>query len=164
MRPLGWFGTLNALLIGFVKATPPDKQSWQNILSTQEARRRRWQQRQVGGFIGCRRTCRRCSGATLVFCGATPLPIAGGSDAAALEARLETTASSSLVSAMVLKALVDKTHSGALIASLSTPLASKSAQRSSNVGYRAVRSRDFYCTPWRCSPSATEYATWASHP
>src|SRR5215813_2885197 len=52
MRPLGWFGTLNALLIGFVKATPPDEQSWQNILSTQEARRRKRKQRQFGGSLG----------------------------------------------------------------------------------------------------------------
>src|SRR5262249_35265920 len=41
MRRLGWFGTLNALLIGFVKASSPGNQSWPKTLSRREVRKDR---------------------------------------------------------------------------------------------------------------------------
>src|SRR5262245_3626837 len=48
----------------------------------------------------------------------------------------------------------DKTHPGAVIASLSTPFGEQVAQRST---MRLPRwaAPDFYYAPWRCSPSAT---------
>ena len=69
-----------------------------------------------------------------------------------------------LVSAMVLKALEDETHLGALIASPSTPLGEQVRTEVHDVGYRAVWPPDSYCTPWRCSLSATKIChLWASH-
>jgi glucoamylase len=47
-------------------------------------------------------------------------------------------------SAMVFKALEDKTHPGALIASLSTPFGEEVNTEVRNVGYRAVWPRDLY--------------------
>ncbi|HET6469172.1 MAG TPA: glycoside hydrolase family 15 protein [Geminicoccaceae bacterium] len=47
-------------------------------------------------------------------------------------------------SAMVLKALEDKTHAGGLIASLSTPYGEQIDAAGVDVGYRAVWPRDFY--------------------
>jgi glucoamylase len=47
-------------------------------------------------------------------------------------------------SAMVLKALEDKTHAGALIASLSVPWGDSKSADDSETGYRAVWPRDFY--------------------
>jgi glucoamylase len=48
------------------------------------------------------------------------------------------------VSAMVLKALEDKTHAGALIASLSVPWGDAKSADGFETGYRAVWPRDFY--------------------
>lgn len=48
------------------------------------------------------------------------------------------------VSALVLKAQEDKTHSGALIASLSNPWGDTVPAHSSSTGYKAVWPRDFY--------------------
>lgn len=48
------------------------------------------------------------------------------------------------VSAMVLKTLEDKTHSGALIASLSNPWGDTVPAITSHTGYKAVWPRDFY--------------------
>jgi glucoamylase len=47
-------------------------------------------------------------------------------------------------SALVLKALEDKTHPGALIASLSTPWGDTLSARTPQTGYKAVWPRDFY--------------------
>ncbi|WP_096086351.1 glucan 1,4-alpha-glucosidase [Agaribacterium haliotis] len=47
-------------------------------------------------------------------------------------------------SALVLKAQEDKTHSGALIASLSNPWGDKVSAAQSSTGYKAVWPRDFY--------------------
>lgn len=47
-------------------------------------------------------------------------------------------------SALVLKAQEDKTHAGALIASLSNPWGDSKAATSSHTGYKAVWPRDFY--------------------
>jgi hypothetical protein len=60
--------------------------------------------------------------------------------------------------------LADKTHHGALIASLSTPFGERLGTEVHDVSYRAVRPPDIYCAPWRCSPSATRIRhLWASH-
>jgi glucoamylase len=48
------------------------------------------------------------------------------------------------ISAMVLKAVEDKTHPGALIASLSTPFGEQVSAEVRDVGHRAVWPRDFY--------------------
>lgn len=50
-------------------------------------------------------------------------------------------------------------HTRALIASLSAPFGEQVSTELHDVGYRTIRPPDFYCAPWCCSPSATEYAT-----